>query len=150
MISFEPKRDRNPHPRELCVVCSSATTGRKPFCIDHLEELPYVAALREELAAREAKRLNLDGSRAQELIEMIALRGAVTPKRLALVVDLGEAELMRHIRALERAGFVTTITLGSRRGTSRRIVTLTKDGELRAENLSPGTLPGTHERRGVG
>ena len=29
--------------RATCLLCGHSTTGRKPYCLDHLHRLPYVA-----------------------------------------------------------------------------------------------------------
>ncbi len=60
------------------------------------------------------------------------MKGAQTPKRLAITVEIRPNSLDNYLSALERAGLVKTLTLGSRRGTPRRVVTLTEEGQKHA------------------
>jgi len=134
--------------REVCRVqgCGHVTTERKPYCIDHLDQLPYVRELQAHLASREAEEsaaasrkgwraVDPSGSRAREIIDQLAVKGAQTPKRLAITVELRPISLENYLGALERAGLVKTLTLGSRRGTPRRVVTLTDEGKKEAVNI---------------
>ena len=137
---------RRPAPaREVCRVqgCGHVTTERKPYCIDHLDRLPYVRELQAQLSSRDAEEVaaasrkgwravDPDGSRAREIIDQLAVKGAQTPKRLAITVELRPNSLENYLSALERAGLVKTLTLGSRRGTPRRVVTLTDEGKTHA------------------
>jgi hypothetical protein len=140
---------RRPVPaREACHVpgCGHPTTERKPYCIDHIDRLPYVKELQAQLAHRDAEEVaatsrrgwravDPTGSRAREIIDQLAVKGAQTPKRLAITVEIQPNSLESYLGALERAGLVRTLTLGSRRGTPRRVVTLTPDGQKRAVTL---------------
>lgn len=140
---------RRPVPaREACHVdgCGRPTTERKPYCIEHIDRLPYVQELQAQLAHRDAEEVaassrrgwravDTDGSRAREIIDQLAVRGAQTPKRLAITVEIRPNSLENYLGALERAGLVKTLTLGSRRGTPRRVVTLTNEGEKKAVPL---------------
>ena len=141
---------RRPVPaRECCRVpgCGHATTERKPYCIDHIDRLPYVKELQAELAHRDAeemaaassrrgwKAVELEGSRAREIVDQLAVKGAQTPKRLAITVEIRPNSLENYLSALERAGLVKKLTLGSRRGTPRRVVTLTTEGQKKAVPL---------------
>jgi hypothetical protein len=140
---------RRPVPaREACHVpgCGRATTERKPYCIEHIDRLPYVQELQAELAHRDAEEVaaasrrgwravDTEGSRAREIIDQLAVKGAQTPKRLAITVEIRPGSLENYLGALERAGLVKTLTLGSRRGTPRRVVTLTADGQKKAVPL---------------
>jgi predicted ArsR family transcriptional regulator len=122
------------------------TTERKPYCIEHLDRLPYVRELQAQLFSRDAEEeaaatrkgwraVDPAGSRAREIIDQLAVKGAQTPKRLAITVELRPTSLENYLGALERAGFVKTLTLGSRRGTPRRVVTLTDEGKTQAVNV---------------
>ena len=46
-----PRRKRCDEPRTECSVlgCANATNNRKPYCIDHLDRLPYVQKIKAEL-----------------------------------------------------------------------------------------------------
>jgi hypothetical protein len=140
---------RRPIPaREVCRVqgCGHVTTERKPYCIEHLDRLPYVRELQAQLCSRDAEEeaaasrkgwraVDPGGSRAREIIDQLAVKGAQTPKRLAITVELQPTSLENYLGALERAGFIKTLTLGSRRGTPRRVVTLTDEGKTHAVNI---------------
>lgn len=39
-----------------CSVCSKATTGGKPYCARHVEQMPYVAQLSARLARRRGRK----------------------------------------------------------------------------------------------
>jgi len=134
--------------REHCHApgCGHPTTERKPYCIIHLDRLPYVKDLQAQLAEREAeevaagarkgwKAVDPTGSRAKEIVDQLAVKGAQTPKRLAITVEMRPSSLESYLAALERAGLVKTLTLGSRRGTPRRVVTLTEEGTKNAVEL---------------
>lgn len=123
-------------PRSACGVagCAARTTNRKPFCIEHLQGMPYVAHLRanERVRDQEAARarktwkaVDPSGSRADEILSMLATRGASTPKRLAIYVDLDTTALEGYLTALARAGRITIHELGSRRGQPRIVAELT-------------------------
>ncbi len=127
----------------LSSVIRTPTTERKPYCIEHLESLPYVQDLQAQLLQREQEELaaagkkawravDPEGSRAREIIDQLAVRGAQTPKRLAITVEIRPNSLENYLSALERAGLVRTLVLGSRRGTPRRVVTLTEEGKRHA------------------
>ena len=140
---------RRPAPaREVCRVqgCGHVTTERKPYCIDHLDRLPYVRELQAQLSSRDAEEVaaasrkgwravDPDGSRAREIIDQLAVKGAQTPKRLAITVELRPGSLENYLGALEKAGYIKTLTLGSRRGTPRRVVTITDEGKKEAVNV---------------
>lgn len=38
-----------------CTVCGGETSGRKPFCVDHLARLPYVQDLLDQIAEMEGE-----------------------------------------------------------------------------------------------
>ena len=122
-------------------------TERKPFCIDHLAELPYVKELRAHLAGMEGEALvaqrqgsravDTKGARAQEILELLS-RGAMSPKRLRIVIgdpSLPERAVDYYLRALRLAGLVDVMTLGSIRGTPRTVVDLTPAGRARVERV---------------
>lgn len=131
---------RRLEPRQLCRVarCGRKTAEGKPFCIEHLDKLPYVRTLRRELAARAAEErvaatpngswaVSVHGARAKEIVQELA-RGARTTERLALTTELTPAALAGYLEALERAGLVRVLTLGSIRGALRQVVVLA-DGQ---------------------
>lgn len=140
--------------RDVCQVlgCGRSTTEHKPFCIDHLERLPYVRDLRGTLHGRESEELeatrakgwravDIGGSRAREILDQLAVKGAQSPRRLAITVEVRPAALESYVQALEAAGLVETLLLGSRRGTPRRVVALTPRGASAAPLAADMSVP---------
>ena len=115
--------------------CSLATTGRKLYCVEHLERLPYVRALIAELSCRRAelvvagadaapRTLDPSSPRAREIVNQIAFHGARSMERLGMDMDIPTLTTESYVRALEQAGVLEVLTLGSRRGSLRRVVAL--------------------------
>ncbi|MEZ0229579.1 MAG: hypothetical protein ACAI25_13195 [Planctomycetota bacterium] len=103
--------------------CSQTTTGNKPYCLDHLDELPYVRNLIEEIARREARSDNdPDGPDAADVLRQLGVHGAMTLPRLSREIELVPERLLKLIRALQAAGRVRLIELRDERGKRRRIV----------------------------
>lgn len=87
------------------------------------------------VAARRARDVDTDGTRAREIVGLLAVRGAMTPKRLRIELadpGLSQRGVTGYLTALERAGLVEVLALGSRRGQARYVVELTADGRARA------------------
>ena len=107
--------------------CAKATTGRKPYCIEHIEALEYVKRLLEEIKARSAEEekariedwraINIQGTRSREIVEALRAKGIVSIKRLALDVDLPVEILDIYLRALRRARCVRMRQVKGHRGT---------------------------------
>jgi hypothetical protein len=111
--------------------CHQATAEQKPFCLDHLASLPYVKALLARLSSREAEVIvagerepDASSPRAREIVNEIAMHGARSIARLGMDLLLPADATERYVRALEQAGLVELLVLGSRRGDLRRIVAL--------------------------
>lgn len=120
--------------------CERHTTNGKPYCLDHLDQLPSVQAVRATLARVEAEdtaaargEASVDAVRAQDVVVRLRCFGACSPARLAIDVEMAHALTERERRrndlalegyldALERAGLVRRLVLGSRRGTARHVV----------------------------
>ena len=88
--------------------CSNRPTGFKPFCSDHLEQLPYVRGL---LASIES------GLQEDEILAMLDASGALTIPRLALRLDVPERTLRRSLAGLKARGRVEVRVLGPRKQT---------------------------------
>lgn len=116
--------------------CSGKTTGRKPFCLDHV----HLMAVAADVLAREAERdeearvavasedgwrkIDLNGSRSKEILDYLAFSGPQSVKRLAMFVEVSPEAVEAYVRALAEARLVKRVTLGSRRGQPRHIVDL--------------------------
>ena len=108
----------------LCEACGRPTREGKPFCPDHVEELPYVASLLCELAAQAAEQqavskkgagaVDVDGTTARELLHLLQLHGPRTVQRLGRELNIKPALVADYARALAAVG---RVILGrSRRG----------------------------------
>jgi DNA-binding Lrp family transcriptional regulator len=95
--------------------CAAPTTGGKPFCGDHYNRLPYPRRLEAELLERDEDlaRVRAGGavdttsSRAVEALELVEEHGPIAARALAAAIgDLDEADALRFLEALERAGLV--------------------------------------------
>lgn len=139
---------RRPSGRRLCRApqCRRRTTERKPYCIDHLDRLPYVRWLRRELAERAAEAsaaarpggswaVREDGSCARDIVAELA-RGARTVERLARAADLSVRALQGYVAALERMGVVRVLKLGSLRSEIREVVVLEVAKERRSRTAA--------------
>lgn len=139
-LGFAPKRTRDGE-KQTCGMhgCREVPTGRKPYCIEHLDQLPYVQWLmgelhrREEEADQAAKRrpIDPDGPLARDIRGQLALHGTMTFGRLSRELLVSVPEIETYVRALERAGIVETSKLRDRQGRVRPTVALTGQG-LRA------------------
>jgi hypothetical protein len=121
--------------------CKGNATEGKPYCIDHLDNLPYVQLLKsvevertgEEHRARSPRNkshlINIQGSRCKEILAQLKVKGAQTPKRLAISTELNNIAIDNFLKALSNAGLIEDKLVGSRRGTPRRVVMLTEAGQ---------------------
>lgn len=106
--------------------CRSTTTGGKPYCSDHLTELPYIARLREMLEEAEEEGsdealepVNVGGTIAQDLRRLLTT-GPKTVDLLANRLRLAPGVVLRHVKAMEQAGLVRR----ERHGWRTEVVTL--------------------------
>ena len=113
--------------------CQNATSDRKPYCVAHLDRLPYVRQILQELARREAeataalgtrRQLVLDpaGTCAREILGELATKGALTSEQLGAALRIPPRVIESYVRVLEREGLVSTRRIRSRRGGLLRIV----------------------------
>jgi hypothetical protein len=134
-MSDERRKGQSSHGDCRVKGCTTKTAENKPYCIDHIEQSPHAKRILDYLAEREVeedratrpsgwKRIDVNGSRAREIMEYLAIHGAQSPKRLALKVEIAPAALDAYITALEKAKAVRLLTLGSRRGTPRQVIAL--------------------------
>jgi hypothetical protein len=132
--------------------CARTTNAGKLYCEEHVERMPYVRELLREIERRDAEeasaavgsgwqKIDAEGSHAKEILSQLAQTGAETPKRLAVTVSLARASLEGYLKALGHAGLIQVLTLGSRRGTPRRVVDLTPLGALKADQYRRTASP---------
>lgn len=98
--------------------CSAPTSERKPYCSDHvLSHLPLAQKLHAEVEARELEEarvaregraaVDLEGSRAIELLELLEAEGAAELDELSKLCGLTTDALRAYVHALVRAGRVS-------------------------------------------
>jgi hypothetical protein len=90
--------------------CKKATTGRKPFCVEHVERLPYVQELQdrildrqdewEQVRSRGARAVDPSGLTALEIHQYVRVHGPCTIKRLAKDLSLSRSLLESYVRVL--------------------------------------------------
>lgn len=106
-------RESGPDLRRVCQTpeCAESTTGGKPHCLAHLDELPYVAALRarlrefEEDAADEARPVNLQGVVVKEILCLLR-DGPRTLEDLAARLSIARRVAARHVEAMVEARII--------------------------------------------
>lgn len=148
-------------PSDPCRIpgCTQKTTEGKPFCYDHLHYNRHAAEVlaeikrREEELERAAKRgkqaVDLDGTRAQDILTALGVHHVLSPEKLWQVAfqDLEDemeevvAELAQaYVEALVASGLVEVIVLPSRRGGFITVFQLSKRGmEMMRERMGEET-----------
>jgi hypothetical protein len=132
----EEPRSKSKQARDFCRKrgCTNATTEHKPFCSSHVDENDYAREIKEALANREMEErlanrrkpvIDVDGSRAQEIVEYMRFVGVQTPKRLAVELDLSPTELEAYLSALERAQLLRRTNIPSPRSKLKPVVVAT-------------------------
>ncbi len=98
--------------------CGNSTTGGKPYCWDHLEELPYVARLRDLLGGEgsdggEPDDVDDRGSNVQDLVELLRV-GPKTVDVIASRLRMRRATALQLVQRLEKVGLVRQESRGRR------------------------------------
>lgn len=109
--------DRRPAPKCEADGCHETTRNGKPYCTEHVELLPYVNRLMEQLEQRDAEldRVSKRGPRmvdpqgitAQEILLQLKLYGGRTIARLSRDLMLDENVVESYGRALAKLGCVS-------------------------------------------
>lgn len=96
--------------------CEQETREAKPFCPDHIADMPQVSELMERLKAREKeiRRIELrghagvrmDDTVAKELVGIVSLEGEITLARLAQTMRLTFEVTDSLVESLSRQGRV--------------------------------------------
>lgn len=143
LIGDAPKRQRGALTIACAVVgCPRPSSSQKGYCLEHLSELPYPAALAVEEARREVeiedaargrwRRLDPAGSRCRQILALLESHGARSVGGLTHELDVAYARhgspavsiVYMFCRALEAAGRVTLAESKNRRGQARWFVRL--------------------------
>lgn len=116
---------------DFCLKCGAPTCFKKLYCPACVFEAPYVRGLAAELDRRKREetnahkkfaRIDLNGSRCREIVDLITYRGALTLSRIAAELDIRMDALKGYLRRLEKAGMLSTGSLLTRRKASIRVV----------------------------
>ncbi len=119
--SKKPLQDaaKRPPRGKLCGVehCGALAHGGKPYCGDHMDLIPKADAIMEEVDARRQeidavlsagpegwKRVNVDGSIAREIVEVVKLFGAQPMPKLTKIVSLKRDIVKPYVKALVECG----------------------------------------------
>lgn len=96
--------------------CKKATTGRKPYCVNHVEMQPYIQELQERIAGREAEWVRVkqlgaravdpDGLTAREILHYMDVHGPCTVRRLAKDLAMERALLDCYVSTFATCGLV--------------------------------------------
>lgn len=139
-IEPQPRSGERPGP-EHCRVCGAVTREGKPFCLRHVDGMPYVRDVMERVAAiaaaaealKQGEGLDLGSPLLVESLRILnAVGGSVTVSRLsrelaALGIKFGEAVTWRLCKQIARLGLVklgkthrggSTVSLHKRAGGS--------------------------------
>ena len=97
--------------------CGALTTKGKPYCVDHMDLVQRADAIMGEVEARRNeiefvlaggpegwKRVNVDGSIAREIGEVVRMFGPQTMPRLTKMVSLRRDVVSPYVRALVNCG----------------------------------------------
>jgi hypothetical protein len=119
---------RHPKRGDCGVVgCPGTTTGNKPYCLDHLDELPYVRRLKGEIARRDGEASGAvpadpEGPTAAEILRLLAMLGPMSPGRLSREVELAPKLVEKLVQGLEARGAVAVAIVRTDGGRRRRVV----------------------------
>jgi predicted transcriptional regulator len=125
--------------------CEGKTSDSKPYCIKCLDNLPYISEVKKTLSLREAEisvaaspewsKIDLSGTFCSDILTFLR-RKCVTPRRLAVAVDLPPEAITGYVLALRAEGLVKLCKLRGKPGSQARlIVAITDKGKKVAEDL---------------
>lgn len=137
-------RSRRPPVYRVCQAagCAEVTKEEKPYCVEHLDELPYVQEVKARIAARYAEasealrtgRFELKAPRVREVVSHLTKK-AIPLRRLRIELDMPRAVAGFYVEGLLRHGMIKVMVLGSRRGIAREVIDLTEAGKAWARGL---------------
>ena len=143
--------------------CTLRTNHMKPYCEEHLKRMPAVGTIVDELRARDEelnealkrhgwKRIDVHGTRAQDIVRIVFAYRRLTIERLAIKAELydgdgarirgGRRAIESYVRALEQHGILQSAREKSaQRGQFKHYVSCGPEaekfiGELDAEILA--------------
>lgn len=92
-----------------CALCRAEVSGCKPYCIDHIDRLPYVKRILDQLSDAS---ITINNIHAQEILFFLGERGPLTPNKLALLVKVNRYVIRKFIDVLVDSGDVEFVGLG--------------------------------------
>lgn len=111
--------------------CSQATREGKPYCSDHVEELPYVLEVQQRIAAREdeqaeaakrgARAIDPYGPTARDILLSLWVNGERSVARLAREMNLDFQLVQEYVKRLKKAKLIEQIP--ARRGAGKAKLT---------------------------
>jgi len=122
MASFTAEKTRSPSTRGECGICKAQTREGKSYCPEHIERMPYVSAISQEIKERRKWRaearcnpheISPDGPLATEVLIYITVDGPMSIDRLARMLDVDTKLALSVARALRRVN-KARITKGRR------------------------------------
>lgn len=113
-----PKRHRTPRVKPCGVEnCGAPTKNGKPYCLDHMDLVQRADAIMVEVEARRRevnavldagaegwRRVDIDGSIAKEIVEVVKLFGAQPMPSLTKIVQLKRDIVAPYVKALVAHG----------------------------------------------
>ncbi|MGE0708576.1 MAG: hypothetical protein AB7N76_22885 [Planctomycetota bacterium] len=96
--------------------CSQATREGKPFCSEHVEELPYVREVQARIDARESEHQEVErrgaravdpyGPTARDILVTLWINGERSVARLARELNLDFRLVKDYVKSLKRARLI--------------------------------------------
>jgi hypothetical protein len=123
------RRRRDADKDEGCFVCHEATSDGKPVCIEHLDQIPEIVAIKGKISMIDAERERLakgkrgvarDSVLVREVLGMLKAK-PMSIEKIAQDLDLHEESSRAIVDALVRRGIVRL----ERTGRGRMIACLT-------------------------
>lgn len=127
--------------------CSEATREGKPYCSDHVGELPYVQAVQARIAAREqehdavarrgARAVDPYGPTARDILLSLWINEERTVARLARELNLDFQMVQHYVKRLARAKLIELIPARRGAGKARLVPALAAESDPRRIGLRP-------------
>jgi len=132
-LEMEPPNSHRSN-RNLCDIkgCHNETSDKKPFCIAHLDRLPYVQNLEKNLLDREHElvsaanntrpRIKIDGIICRDILAALHHYGPMSDKKLGFLIEVRSSIINHYLRRLQNKKQIRVIS--SKNYKNRRIIAL--------------------------
>jgi predicted transcriptional regulator len=127
--------------------CHRKTSEGKPYCLQCLDQLPYVNGVKKAIETRKSEtaraacgewqHIDLQGTYCSDILTLLRKK-AMSPKKLALMVDVPLESMDSYLKALRHAGLVKTFALKvkpTKPNQPRKLVAITDEGRQAATIL---------------